>query len=75
MSRAVYNVREVADLLLMSPTAVRGAIRAGALLAHRLGSKGSRLRVRDADLRAYLDRGRRGPLLRDPRPAWLHRPR
>ncbi len=52
-------VSDVATALRAHPRNVRRYIQAGALRAHRLGSKGSRWRISLRDLEAFL-RSRRG---------------
>ena len=59
MDPTAYTIEEVAKRLRVSPSMVKGMIRAGELRAVRLGPKTRRIDVRD--LTAYLDKLRDDP--------------
>lgn len=60
LSKELWSVKETAAFLEMTPSAVRMILNLDKLTHHRVGASGGRIRIRPADVMAYLETCRKG---------------
>lgn len=65
----LLTVREVAEILRVSPSLVYQLVEANKLACHRIGNRNGAIRISPADLDEYLARCRNEPQDKTPKPA------